>query len=253
MHNKLPKHILRLLILLGLLAVIFIAAKVLLTDPSYYKYGYYRADSVPELAAGEPLYKGTPYCLSCHADSQQDTSTGAHVNVECEVCHGINREHPDNSKMLIPADTIKLCLTCHQAMPARPARQPQIVVGEHPVAGMETPPCQTCHNPHSPGDEGPAADAPGTDTQAGTVAESAASVPASVSKCGKCHGKQGQGRGKNPALAGMESAAFIEQMNQFKTGARENKMMAKYAQQLSDEEMMELALYYEGLAAAPAD
>ena len=58
MKNKFPKHITRLLSLLGLVVVIALVAKTFLTDPSFYKYGHYRADSIPELAAGEPLFKG---------------------------------------------------------------------------------------------------------------------------------------------------------------------------------------------------
>lgn len=255
MPKKLPKHITRLLFLLIFFILLALAAKTYLTDPSFYKYGHYRADAIPELAAGEPLYRGSAYCLECHEQRKADWSNGAHVVVQCEVCHGINREvclnpgqvHLENAQTAIPADTIRLCTTCHLAMPARPARQPQIELGQHPFSDEETPQCYTCHDPHSPSNEEPPA-AAGTE-----VAELAAELPAAVAKCAKCHGKQGQGRNKTPPLAGMESAVFIEQMMQFKSGAVESKKMAKYAKRLSDEEIVELALYYEGLAAvAPA-
>jgi len=258
MLNNLPKHITRLLILLGLFIFLALAAKAWLTDPSFYKYGHYRADAIPELAAGTPLYKGSAYCLECHEQRKTDWSNSAHVAVQCEVCHGTNREvcldpdreHIKNDKTSIPRDTIRLCTTCHLALPARPARQPQIVLGDHPFPDEETPQCYTCHDPHSPSNEEPPAE---EGAQAGTITEPLVELPAAASKCAKCHGKQGQGRNKTPAIAGMESAVFIEQMNEFKSGSSESKKMTKYARQLSDEEIVELARYYEGLPAPPPE
>ena len=51
----------------------------------------------------------------------------------------------------------------------------------------------------------------------------------------------------------MESAIFIEQMNNFKSGAIESIKMARYAKPLSDEEIVELARYYEGLPETPPE
>ena len=63
MPKKLPKHIVRLLILLVIFLLLALTAKIYLTDPSFYKYGHYRADAIPELAAGEPIYKGAAFWL----------------------------------------------------------------------------------------------------------------------------------------------------------------------------------------------
>ena len=95
--------------------------------------------------------------------------------------------------------------------------------------------------------------APNTAPREVTIAKPPAYLSAVVSKCSRCHGKQGQGRKKNPALAGMESAVFIEQMNNFKSGASESKKMARYAEPLSDEEIVGLARYYEGLPETPPE
>ena len=249
MLSKMPKHIVNLLLLLGCFLLLAIAAKFYLTDPSFYKFGHYRADAVPELAAGTPLYKGAAYCQTCHEERLADWSINAHRTVQCEVCHGTDQDHPDNGKSLIPVDTIKLCTICHEAMPARPAAQPQIIVSEHPFPGEETEQCHACHNPHSPGDEEQDKGAPEITAQAKAAAESPVSVPTASSKCAKCHGKQGEGRKKNPALAGLESAIFVKLMNQYKSGESENKKMNKYAGELSDEEITELAKYYESLPA----
>ncbi len=247
MINNLPKHIFRLLLLLSLFLLLALVAKIWLTDPSFYRYGHYRADAIPELAAGTPVYKGSAYCVGCHDKRAADWSSGAHVVVQCEVCHGPDRGCPENGKAMIPVDTIRLCTTCHLALPARPARQPQIVLGEHPFSDEETPECFTCHDPHSPSNEELLAKA------GPTVLEPLTKLPVAASKCAKCHGKRGQGRNKTPALAGMEAAVFIEQMNNFKSGVSESKKMAKYAKRLSDEEIEELAGYYEGLPVSPSE
>ena len=253
MPNRMPKHIVRLLLLAAGFLLIGLAAKSWLTDPSFYKFGHYRSDAVPELAAGTPLYKGAAYCQTCHLEEQAHWSKGAHRTVQCEVCHGTDQEHPDDGKILTPADTIRLCTTCHEAMPARPARQPQIVVGEHPFQDEETPQCHTCHDPHSPADMEPDATVPNTQSQAMSEDGTIFSPPAIISKCAKCHGKQGEGVKKNPALAGVESAIFIEQMNLYKSGDLEHKMMNKLAKSLSDEEIADLARYYESMAVKPPE
>ena len=258
MLNNLPKHIVRLILLLLFSLLLALVAKSYLTDPSFYEYGHYRADAIPELAAGEPVYKGSVYCLKCHEQRRADWSNGAHVVVQCEVCHGTNREvclnpgqeHPENSQSTIPADTIRLCTTCHLALPARPAKQPQIVLGQHPFPDEETPQCYTCHNPHSPSNKEPPAE---EGAQALTVTGPPGGLPEAVSKCAKCHGKQGQGRNKTPALAGMEAAVFIELMNNYKSGESDSKSMIKFASRLSDEEIAELARYYESLPVPPPD
>jgi predicted CXXCH cytochrome family protein len=249
MPYKMPKHIVNLLLLLGSFLLIALAAKIYLTDPSFYRFGHYRADAVPELAAGTPLYKGAAYCQTCHEERLADWSVGVHATVQCEVCHGTNQYHPDDGKTLIPADTIKLCTICHEAMPARPATQPQIVVSEHPFPSEETEQCHACHDPHSPGDGEQDEGAQEIGAQATTAAEAPVGVPTASSKCAKCHGKRGEGRKKNPALAGLESAIFIELMNKYKSGAGENKKMIKFARELNDEEITELAKYYESLPA----
>jgi len=235
--NIMPKHIVNLLVLSGCILLLALGARYYLVDPSFYRFGHYRADAVPELAAGTPLYKGSDYCRSCHEKRNADWATGSHRTVQCEVCHGTDGKHPDDGKTLVPADKIKLCTTCHLAITGRPAKQPQIVLGEHPYPGEETPQCTTCHNPHSPGEM----------KEETTSAEAGSNVPAATSKCSKCHGEQGEGRKKNPALAGMDPAVFIERINQYKSGARKYKMMNKITNSLSDAEIEELAKYYQGL------
>jgi cytochrome c553 len=243
MQLKMPKHIVNLLVLLACFLLVSIAAKIFLTDPSFYRFGTYRADAVPELAIGEPLFRGAANCQTCHSERYSTWSNGSHGKVQCEVCHGPDRDHPDNGKTLIAADSIRLCTVCHLAMPARPAAQSQIVLAEHPSPGEAMQQCHTCHDPHSPGDTEADPPAPGD--------ELTTQRPEVIRKCAKCHGKQGEGKRKNPALAGTESAVFVERMQVYKIDDSKSKAMSKYANSLSDEEISDLANYYENLASEP--
>jgi len=66
-------------------------------------------------------------------------------------------------------------------------------------------------------------------------------------KCAACHGKEGEGKKENPALAGMAEGAFIQSMADYKSGKKENKAMNKTAEKLSDEDVANLAAYYASL------
>jgi cytochrome c553 len=248
MTNKLPKHIVRLLLLLIVALLVAFAAKIYLTDPSFYRFGHYRADSVPELATGTAVFQGSAYCQTCHEQRNDDWLNGNHRTVQCEVCHGTSEECPVKEGTRIPADTIRLCLTCHEKMPARPTAHPQIVPGEHPFADEQSMPCIECHSPHAPG---PVAREEVTTEVESALAESAVTAPPNAKKCAKCHGKQGEGMKNNPALAAVEAARFIEQMNLYRSGAGDSRIMTRFAKALSDEEIAELADYYESLPAPP--
>ena len=241
MTQILPTHIVRLLLLLGFFLLIAVVAKVYLTDPSYYRFGYYRADAVPEQTEATPLFQGSASCLECHDNRSPDWPEGAHKAVQCEVCHGATRECPVKDGTRIPADTTRLCATCHEKMPARPERQPQVVLGEHPFADGEIMPCIECHDPHAPG---PVA----REIAAVPTVSPQVTAPEGASKCAKCHGKQGEGVKKNPPLAGLESAVFIEMMKGYRSGG-DSKIMTRFAKALSDEEIATLAAFYEKLPA----
>jgi cytochrome c553 len=251
-----PKHIARLILLMVAFGAAAYAAKVFFTADSFYAYGHYRGNSVAEIASDKPKYKGSEYCQPCHAEQYAVWSKGVHHSpelgklVQCEVCHGAaggrgaggmfqhvatGVDHPASGKLAIPTDTLKLCPLCHEKMPGRPAEQRQIVIATH--AGTQQ--CTTCHNPHSPklfvASAAPA-------TQSG---DSAAGKAAS---CAGCHG--GNGMSTNPAwpsLAGQQSAYLVEALKAYKTGARENAMMAATAKGLSDADMQSLAGHYATL------
>ena len=64
-------------------------------------------------------------------------------------------------------------------------------------------------------------------------------------QCSVCHGKQGIAKDPSvPNLAGQSSLYLEKSMKDYRTGARENARMSLMAQQLSDEEIKDLAAYY---------
>ena len=67
--------------------------------------------------------------------------------------------------------------------------------------------------------------------------------------CADCHGADGMGDDESPKLAGLEEAYHIEQLQAFKSGERpdEEEMMLMYTEDLSDQDMADLAAYYSGL------
>jgi cytochrome c553 len=259
-----PKHIVRLVLLMVAFGAVAYAAKGFFTPASFYLYGHYRGDSVAEIASDKPKYKGSEYCQPCHAEQYAVWSKGVHHSVEvgklvqCEVCHGAaggrdaggtfqhvatGVDHPASGKLAVPTDSRKLCSLCHEKMPGRPAEQRQIEITTH--AGTHQ--CTTCHNPHSP-KLFVAATAP--------AAQSGNAAAGKAASCTGCHG--GNGVSTNPAwpsLAGQQSAYLVEALKAYKTGARENAMMAATAKALSDTDIQTLAAYYATLkraAAAPA-
>ncbi len=254
-----PKHIVRLLVLMVLFGVVAYALKQYFTVGSYYMYGHYRGNAVADIASDKPKFKGTAYCISCHAAQTAEWSKGVHNSadqgkvVKCEVCHGpggsrdvkglfenvsTGNDHPKNLKMTVPTDTAKLCTLCHEHIAGRPAQQPQIVVADH--AG--TLQCTTCHNPHSP------------KTIAGSLLAGALPGDAAAGKplaaaCAGCHAAPA---GAQPALApsldGQRQAYLAEAIRAYKTGLRANPMMSAMVQNLSDADMQNVAAYYAGLS-----
>jgi cytochrome c553 len=255
-----PQHILRLVSILVIALILAVVAANYFTDPSFYRFGHYRADAVVELASGTPKFQGSDSCQDCHSSVSQAWDEGIHVAVECEVCHGVGLTHPDDNKMMVPTDTVRLCSQCHEAMPARPKTQPQIVIDEHPFPHEQPLACTTCHNAHAPGigssrekTASPAAVANESATVAAPAKQGAASpvstkpVPALVTQCGACHGAAGQGVGGLFVLTGKQSADLVIKLQQFRSGELSGPVMNGIAASLNDDQILELAEYYAAL------
>ena len=237
-----PKHIARLIILIIAFSTAALIAIWYFTPESFYRYGHYRANSVPETAAQEVVFQTPRYCQTCHSERHAQWSAHSHKTVICEVCHGAAQGHPQNGKLPIPSDTVKLCTLCHEAMPGRPRTQPQIEVAQH-SAGQQ---CIVCHNPHAPKIAGAAV----------KVAGDAAAGQQRAAACAGCHGAQGISPNDTwPNLAGQHAAYLARILGAYKSGAQKDVAMTPIAQPLTDADVRNLAAYYGSLSckAAPSE
>jgi cytochrome c553 len=257
-----PKHIVRLMLLIGILGAAIIGARIIFVDKSFGIHGHYRADAVAEIAADTPIYQGAAACQSCHGERHAVWLKGAHKVVTCETCHGASAKHPtappvsedsrmhsriaaerlDHVKLMVPTDTVKLCTLCHEKMPGRPATQKQIEVSSH-AGGQQ---CIVCHNPHSP--KLAAADVP-KPAKPGDVAAGRKKAAA----CAGCHGADGVSPNPAwPSLAGQPRGYLVGALQAYKAGARHDPMMIEQAKGLSEADMVELAAFYAGLSCKSA-
>ena len=242
-----PAHIVRLLLLLVSVLVLAVIGRGFMVDPSYYQFGNYRGDAVIEIAADEPKIQGSETCNACHGERHGQWSAGSHKTVQCEVCHGPAESHPESGPLPIPEDPVRLCSICHEKMPGRPAAQPQVVIEDHAMGDAGIEPCINCHNPHSPGFDVADTSEPAKQQAAPAIDEALAGL---LDKCGRCHGDQGQGKGKIAALAGNDRQVLEQQLNAYRSGAIEHRMMNAATKSLSDAEIAALAEYYSTLPAA---
>lgn len=260
-----PKHIVRLLLLMAAVAVVALGVRSHFIDKSFGVFGHYRADAVPEIAADTPIYRGAAYCQSCHRERYAQWKAGIHKVVNCETCHGPAAKHPDikppvasdtrtqiliaagrfeHVHLSIPSDSVKLCTLCHEKITGRPAAQPQIDVKAH--AGGQA--CIVCHNPHSP--KIAAAAVPQT-----VSASDIAAGKEKAAACTACHGEEGtSGNPEWPNLAGQQRGYLVSALQAYKSGARGAAMMRDIAKDLSGPEINALAAYYASLScnSAPA-
>lgn len=76
-------------------------------------------------------------------------------------------------------------------------------------------------------------------------------------QCAACHGEDGIAiSAEFPSLAGQYRSYLIKALEQYRSGARENAVMASFAANLTDEDIADLAEYYasqSGLAILPED
>lgn len=79
----------------------------------------------------------------------------------------------------------------------------------------------------------------------------AAAGEAKAATCIGCHGTDGNSLSSDfPKLAGQHAEYTAEQLAHFKSGERANALMAGFAAALSEQDMKDLAAYYEGQAVA---
>ena len=226
-----PKHIVRLIVVVAVCAVLALFAKSYFTKESFYRFGHYRADSVRELASMVPAFQTPKACLSCHVLRHAEWKEKAHKTVICEVCHSAAVGHPEGGNVTIPADTNTLCTQCHEQMPGRPVSAVRQIAPNHPAS----PQCISCHNPHAPKIE-PLVAASAVSVRAGQAASAV---------CAGCHGATGiSANSEWPNLAGQNAAFLTRELASFQVGARKSDTMGPLAQSLTTEQILELAAFF---------
>jgi cytochrome c553 len=72
-------------------------------------------------------------------------------------------------------------------------------------------------------------------------------------QCAICHGPTGLSRADSPNLGGQYANAIYKQLQDFKSGARVNAVMTPFAVALSEQDMIDVAAYYQFLPRLPAN
>jgi len=255
-----PKHIVRLVVLMAAAGVIALAAKIYFVPHSFWTYGHFRATSVTEIASDAPVYQGSRSCASCHRPEFTAWSASQH-RVNCEDCHGAAGRHPQvgtpaapahadthervmdaryglvTGKMRVPTDTVQLCTQCHAAIAGRPAAQPQIAVRQH--AGTQQ--CITCHSPHAPKIAFPP-------IPKAALVGSAVAGKAAAAQCAGCHGADGKSPTPEfPNLAGQQRSYLVDALEAYRNGTRKAPVMNQMAASLSATDIGNVAAYFSGL------
>jgi cytochrome c553 len=70
---------------------------------------------------------------------------------------------------------------------------------------------------------------------------------AAATKCVMCHGRNGEGTKMGSKLAGEDPTQFIQAMDDYKSGKRDNVVMKTLATQLNATDTADLAAYYASL------
>lgn len=142
------EHLARMAALFGGGVVVFLVLQQLLVPKGFGLYGHYRAGALDDNRARPVSFAGQAACAECHTDEATARKAGKHARVACEACHGALAKHaaePD-PKPDKPHGR-ELCLKCHTANVAKPAKFPQVEPSEHAETGL----CTECHQAHNPG------------------------------------------------------------------------------------------------------
>jgi cytochrome c553 len=68
--------------------------------------------------------------------------------------------------------------------------------------------------------------------------------------CADCHGEDGKGDEDNPSIAGLDEGKHLEMLMAYKSGelTDEDEVMLMYTEELSEQDIADLAAYYATLA-----
>ncbi len=272
-----PKHIVRLLILIAVLATIAFSAKIYFRPASFYQYGHYRGNAVAEIASKVPKLQGSASCESCHKAVYAEWTAGIHRKAtrnnaiqgvvykngpNCEVCHtGPAGNHPSKEAMPLSIED-KVTTITHKHID-HPADVPgrKLLLSAEDMRGvclnchekLAARPifqrqievashsgeelCTKCHNPHSP--RIIYASLPQGRRGDAQAGKAVAAV------CGGCHGVAGMSTSPTfPNLAGQHADFLVDALKAFKSGVRKNDMMSPMAAGLNEADIRNVAAYF---------
>jgi cytochrome c553 len=272
-----PKHIVRLLILISVVVTIVFSAKYYLRAQSFYQYGHYRGNAVAEIASKVPKLQGSASCEHCHQKQYDEWTAGIHRRATrnntvqgvvykfgpgCEVCHtGPAGNHPSKEPMPLSVEDRVTTIThehiTHPAdIPGRkllfsPQEMRSLCLNCHEK--LEARPkeqkqievakhsgeelCIKCHNPHSPR-------IIYASLPQGMRGDAAAGKVLAAT-CASCHGAAGMSAMPTiPNLAGQHADFIVDALKAFKQGTRKSDMMSPMAAGLNEEDIRNVAAYF---------
>lgn len=144
------EHLVRMAALFAVGIGLFLIARAALVPEGFGELGHYRTGALEDNRNVPLGYAGRATCSNpeCHSDVLEARRGSRHEAVSCEACHGPLARHAEDPGALAPdrPDKKKVCLRCHLADAAKPAKFPQVDPKEHGGEGG----CDECHKPHHP-------------------------------------------------------------------------------------------------------
>lgn len=273
-----PKHIVRLLILIAVVATIIFSAKYYFRADSFYQYGHYRGNAVAEIASKVPKLQGSASCQSCHKEVYAKWIAGIHRKAtrkgaiqgvvfkygpNCEVCHtGPAGNHPSKEAMPLSIED-KVTTITHSAHKVHPANVPgrKLLLSPEDMRGV----CLNCHEKLA----GRPVEQRQIEVDSHSGAELCikchdphsprivfANLPlgkrgdaqagkAVAAACSGCHGAAGMSTSPAfPNLAGQHSDFLVDSLKAFKSGVRKNDMMSPMVASLNEVDIRNVAAYF---------
>ena len=143
-----------LYVVLGVVALILVARMFIVPSDfgvgeRGYMYSYHRKGNEQEWKDFTAKFKTAVYCSECHEDQTAARVDSPHGIIECENCHGLAGNHPDDPEALAIDTSRELCLRCH-ALLHYPGTDRGSLIGIEPAGHNPGEACVDCHDPHQP-------------------------------------------------------------------------------------------------------
>jgi len=240
-------HLYRLIVLLVIVITGFLWVKRQFVPESWDTQHWYRRGALKDLKHLPISYGGNASCTSgCHDAPKTDhvaiasaLASSVHAHLSCEFCHGpLHAGEHTMAAAQIPRDS-RLCLRCHDAIAARPARVglfSETVMAHQSLGVKRDSNCVRCHDPHAPRPKAVVAEAePSTQVSPALMAL--------VAGCNSCHKPRVP---VTPLLAGQSEQYLRAVMLQLRDGSLGSLIMGDILRDLSEEQIDALAKYYGG-------